>query len=86
MKQYGSIEKILPTLDSKKHPVAEDWPYAQARKLFQEPDVTHADQIDLKWSKPDVEGIVVRHRVTSSRPPCQDGGFPRQWLVLLYWC
>lgn len=58
MKQHGSIEKILPTLDPKKHPVAEDWPFAQARKLFQEPDVTPADQIDLKWNKPDVEGIV----------------------------
>ena len=36
----------------------ENWLYTEARRLFTAPDVTPASEIDLKWEKPDVEGLV----------------------------
>lgn len=38
----------------------EDWPYADARDLFFEPDVRSADDplCDFKWEKPDMDGLV----------------------------
>jgi flap endonuclease-1 len=38
----------------------EDWPYADARDLFFEPDVRPADDplCDFKWEKPDMDGLV----------------------------
>ena len=55
---HGSIEKVLEVLDTKKFPVPEDWPFVEARKLFVSPEVTPAEEVTLKWSKPDVEGLV----------------------------
>ncbi len=34
-----------------KYPVAEDWPYEQARKLFQEPEVTPAADVPVNFLK-----------------------------------
>ncbi|KAJ3325960.1 Elongation of fatty acids protein 2 [Boothiomyces sp. JEL0866] len=58
MKEHRSIEKILKTLDSKKYPVPENWPYQEARKLFKDPEVTDPTTVELKWKAPDEEGIV----------------------------
>lgn len=58
IKEHKNIEKILTVLDPKKYPVPEDWPYKAARRLFQNPEVTPPDEIELKWERPDVEGIV----------------------------
>jgi flap endonuclease-1 len=43
-----------------KYTIPEDWPYKEARILFQEPDVLSADHpdCDFKWEKPDTEGLV----------------------------
>lgn len=38
--------------------VPEEWPWEEAKTLFEKPDVTPADQIDLEWKEPDVEGLV----------------------------
>jgi len=38
--------------------IPEEWPWEEAKKLFENPDVTPADQIDLEWKEPDVEGLV----------------------------
>lgn len=44
----------------KKYTLPEDWPYADARDLFFEPDVRKADDplCDFKWEKPDVDGLI----------------------------
>ncbi|XP_055534847.1 flap endonuclease 1 [Wyeomyia smithii] len=56
--KYRSIEKIIENIDTKKYIIPEDWNYKQARQLFKEPDVTHPEKIELKWSEPDEEGLV----------------------------
>lgn len=44
----------------KKYVIPDDWPYADARELFINPDVLPADHPDcnFKWEKPDLEGLV----------------------------
>ncbi|KAI4497124.1 hypothetical protein M0802_007870 [Mischocyttarus mexicanus] len=58
IKTHKSLEKIIEKLDTKKYTIPEDWNYKQARLLFQEPDVADIDNIELKWSEPDEEGLV----------------------------
>lgn len=58
IKTHRSLEKIIDNLDSKKYTIPDDWNYQQARLLFQEPEVLNADEIELKWSEPDEEGLV----------------------------
>ena len=56
---HGSIEAIVKSLEgSKKHQVPEAWPFEEARRLFNEPEVTKADEVELKWEKPDEEALV----------------------------
>ncbi|KAJ7022631.1 flap endonuclease 1 [Mycena alexandri] len=38
--------------------VPEEWPWEDAKKVFQKPDVTPADEIELEWTNPDVDGLV----------------------------
>ncbi|EKM79634.1 hypothetical protein AGABI1DRAFT_114134 [Agaricus bisporus var. burnettii JB137-S8] len=38
--------------------VPEDWPWEEAKKLFENPDVVPADQLELEWNNPDVDGLV----------------------------
>ncbi|TFK65373.1 hypothetical protein BDN72DRAFT_203637, partial [Pluteus cervinus] len=38
--------------------VPEDWPWERAKELFEKPDVTPADEIELEWKAPDIEGLV----------------------------
>ncbi|CAE6407258.1 unnamed protein product [Rhizoctonia solani] len=38
--------------------VPEYYPWEEAKKLFLKPDVTPADQVELVWEAPDVEGLV----------------------------
>ncbi|EFN89831.1 flap endonuclease 1 isoform X1 [Harpegnathos saltator] len=58
IKNHKSLEKIIENIDTKKFPVPEDWNYKEARLLFQEPEVSNADDIVLKWSEPDEEDLV----------------------------
>ncbi|EZA59309.1 hypothetical protein DMN91_008094 [Ooceraea biroi] len=58
IKNHRSLEKIIESIDTKKYPVPENWNYKEARMLFQEPQVASADDIQLKWSEPDEEGLV----------------------------
>ena len=58
IKTHGSLEKILENLDTKKFSIPEDWNYKEARLLFQEPEVTDPETIDMKWTEPDEEGLV----------------------------
>ncbi|KAJ7104291.1 flap endonuclease 1 [Mycena belliarum] len=38
--------------------VPEEWPWEEAKKVFQKPDVTPADEVELEWTNPDVDGLV----------------------------
>jgi flap endonuclease-1 len=59
IRQHGSIETILENLNKERYQIPEEWPYNEARKLFKEPDViTDEEQLDIKWTSPDEEGIV----------------------------
>ena len=44
----------------KKYTIPDDWPWRDAKLLFQEPDVRSADHEECKfdWREPDVEGLV----------------------------
>lgn len=46
--------------DKKRYTIPEDWPYADARELFFNPDVRSADHVDcdFKWEAPDVDGLI----------------------------
>lgn len=58
VKKHKNIESILENIDQSKYPPPTDWLYTEARRLFKEPEVTPADQIELKWEKPDEEGLI----------------------------
>ncbi len=47
--KHRSIENILEHLDPKKYTVPEDWPFAEARRLFKEPVVTDPDTIEVSF-------------------------------------
>ncbi|EIW81137.1 PIN domain-like protein [Coniophora puteana RWD-64-598 SS2] len=38
--------------------VPEEWPWEEAKKLFEKPDVLPADEVELEWKDPDVDGLV----------------------------
>ncbi|KAH7915482.1 PIN domain-like protein [Hygrophoropsis aurantiaca] len=38
--------------------VPEEWPWEEAKKIFQKPDVVPADEVELEWKDPDVDGLV----------------------------
>lgn len=58
VRNHKNIETILENIDTKKYPPPENWMYKEARRLFKEPEVTKASEIDLQWTKPDEEGLV----------------------------
>ena len=58
VRKHGDIETILSNLDTKKYPMPENWLYTEARRLFKSPEVTPANEIELKWEKPNEEELV----------------------------
>ncbi|XP_040571090.1 flap endonuclease 1 [Lepeophtheirus salmonis] len=58
MSEHKSIENLIKNLDSKKYSIPENWMFAEARKLFVHPEVTPCSEINLKWEKPDEEGLI----------------------------
>ncbi|KAG2106556.1 PIN domain-like protein [Suillus discolor] len=38
--------------------VPEDWPWEEAKKLFEKPDVVPASEVELEWKDPDIDGLV----------------------------
>ncbi|KAI0250985.1 PIN domain-like protein [Lactifluus subvellereus] len=61
-KQAEKEEAAADKEDGKKRKggvqVPAEWPWEEAKKIFEQPDVTPADQIELEWETPDVEGLV----------------------------
>ena len=61
IREHGTLEKVVEWMkSSEKYTIPDDWPFADARDLFFEPDVRKADDpmCDFKWEKPDLEGLV----------------------------
>lgn len=60
IKEHGSLEKIVEWIEqgNSKYTVPENWPYAEARELFLNPEVKKSSEISLKWKEPDVEGLI----------------------------
>ena len=58
MKQHGSLEKVLANLDETKYPRPEIFPWKESHAMFEKPDVTDPNEIELTWNKPDEEGLV----------------------------
>jgi len=60
IREHKSIDAILEAkaIDTNKHPLPERYPYADARELFLNPNVTDPDSLEIKWGEPDVEGLV----------------------------
>ncbi|KAJ6494703.1 flap endonuclease 1 [Mycena vitilis] len=38
--------------------VPEEWPWEEAKQVFMKPDVTPADELELEWTNPDVDGLI----------------------------
>lgn len=62
IREYGTLEKFVEAVEAgkTKFTIPDDWPYADARELFFNPDVRPADHLecDFKWEAPDVDGLV----------------------------
>ncbi|MFH4982079.1 hypothetical protein AB6A40_008788 [Gnathostoma spinigerum] len=58
IQKYRTIENILENIDQTKYPVPDSWMYAEARKLFLQPEIDDTSELKLSWKEPDVEGIV----------------------------
>ncbi|XP_071447721.1 flap endonuclease 1 [Hetaerina americana] len=58
IRTHRSLENVLEKLDKSKYPPPPDWIYKDARVLFQKPEVTDADKIELKWESPNEDGLV----------------------------
>lgn len=61
IREHKTLEGVVEHFKSStKYTVPEDWPFADARLLFLEPDVKPADDpaCDFKWEGPDTEGLV----------------------------
>lgn len=58
--EFKSIEKIKEVLISRggKLQIPDDWPYKKVRDSFLNPSVNSDDNISLKWTEPDVDGLI----------------------------
>mmetsp|Transcript_18908 Transcript_18908/g.52742 ORF Transcript_18908/g.52742 Transcript_18908/m.52742 type:complete len:388 (-) Transcript_18908:992-2155(-) len=62
IKREGSIEALIKSLDTNKYPLPDPFPFEEARRLFKEPNVLKAADLNdgkpFKLSPPDIEGVV----------------------------
>ncbi|KAG0647089.1 Flap endonuclease 1 [Hyphodiscus hymeniophilus] len=63
IREHGTLEKLVEWIQNdkkSKYTLPEDWPFADARELFFNPDVRPADHPDceFKWEAPDIDGLV----------------------------
>ena len=49
---------LVYILDTTKYPLPDPWPYKEARRLFQTPEVTPGSELDVKIPDVDEEGLV----------------------------
>jgi flap endonuclease-1 len=63
MQEHHSLEALVAHIEQNpdkmgKYKVPENWPYAEARQLFLQPEVTTLEEVMLKWNEPQVEELV----------------------------
>nr|WCZ58317.1 Flap endonuclease 1 [Paratrimastix eleionoma] len=58
IKKWKTIEGVLKHLDPKKYPLPDPYPYERARELFVHPDIADPATIHLRWTAPDVDGLI----------------------------
>ncbi|KAK3208025.1 hypothetical protein GRF29_96g1192639 [Pseudopithomyces chartarum] len=61
IREHGTLEKVVEHMKANtKYTIPDDWPFADARLLFLEPDVRPAEdpECDFKWEAPDVDGLI----------------------------
>ncbi|CAI5778821.1 flap endonuclease 1-like isoform X2 [Podarcis lilfordi] len=58
LRQHGSIEQVLRSVCSAQHPLPENWPLEETRRLFLHPEVAEPSQVVLEWREPDEEGLL----------------------------
>eukprot|EP01059_Diplonema_ambulator_P005513 TRINITY_DN15262_c0_g1_i1.p1 TRINITY_DN15262_c0_g1~~TRINITY_DN15262_c0_g1_i1.p1 ORF type:complete len:406 (+),score=136.31 TRINITY_DN15262_c0_g1_i1:46-1218(+) len=58
IKKHKTIEKFIESLDPKKYPLPDPYPYAEARKLFKEPEVHPGEGLRVAFKDPDEEGLI----------------------------
>ncbi|KAF8443118.1 PIN domain-like protein [Boletus edulis BED1] len=63
IREYHGLEGVVEHLREKQKKkggiqVPEEWPWEEAKKLFEKPDVLPASEVELEWKDPDVEGLV----------------------------
>ena len=64
IREHGSLDNVVEWIKSdtkgKRYTIPEDWPFADARELFFNPDVLPADHpdCDFKWEAPDIDGLL----------------------------
>lgn len=49
IKNHRSLEKIIENIDAKKYSIPEEWNYKEARLLFQEPEISSPDDIQVTF-------------------------------------
>lgn len=62
IKEHGSLDKIVEWIEKNpektKYKVPENWPYKEAKELFMNPEITKGDDVDFKWTEPNIDGLV----------------------------
>ncbi|CAH2350320.1 flap endonuclease 1 [[Candida] railenensis] len=63
MKEHGSLDVLVKYIEDhpdkmSKYKVPENWPYKEARELFHNPEIANSDDISLKWTEPNVDGLI----------------------------
>jgi flap endonuclease-1 len=48
IREHGNLETIIKNLDPQKYAIPQDWPYEEARALFENPDVQDPETIDVR--------------------------------------
>ena len=58
IKEHKNMEGVLAAIKKTKYEVPETFPYEEARALFVTPEVIDTSTVELKWTEPDVEGML----------------------------
>jgi len=58
IRKYGTIEKILKSIDKTRYIVPESFPYEEIRAYFKNPGVTPVEDINLNFTDPNEEELV----------------------------
>lgn len=63
MKEHGSLDALVKYIEDhpekmSKYKVPENWPYKEARELFHHPEIANSDDISLKWTEPNLDGLI----------------------------